>query len=49
MEQGGDLMLKTTSKENEITEIIESIPKHIKSTESMLNNISGVQYSIRPE
>jgi len=43
------LEAKIKTLENEITEIIESIPKHIKSTESMLNNISGVQYSIRPE
>jgi len=43
------LEAKIKTFENEITEIIESIPKHIKSTESMLNNISGVQYSIRPE
>ena len=43
------LEAKIKTLENEITEIIESIPKHIKSIESMLNNISGVQYSIRPE
>ena len=43
------LEAKIKTLENEIAEIIESIPKHIKSTESMLNNISGVQYSIRPE
>ena len=35
--------------ENEITDLIESLPKHIKSIQSKLNKISAVQYSIKPE
>ena len=35
--------------ENEIADLIESLPKHIKSIQSKLNKISAVQYSIKPE
>jgi hypothetical protein len=29
--------------------LVESLPKHIKSIQSKLNEISAVQYSINPE
>ena len=44
-----DLEVKRNMLDNEISEIIESIPKTIRSIESTLNNISAVQYSIKPE
>jgi hypothetical protein len=35
--------------ENELKNTTELIPKHIKSLESILNQISAVQYTIRSE
>ena len=43
------LEAKIKTLENEITDLIESLPKHIKSIQSKLNEISAVQYSIKPE
>ena len=44
-----DIEAKIKILENEITDLIESLPKHIKSIQSKLNEISAVQYSINPE
>ena len=44
-----DIEAKIKTLENEITDLIESLPKHIKSIQSKLNEISAVQYSIKPE
>jgi len=44
-----DIEAKINTLENEITDLIESLPKHIKSIQSKLNEISAVQYSIKPE
>jgi hypothetical protein len=44
-----DIEAKIKTLENEITDMIESLPKHIKSIQSKLNEISAVQYSIKPE
>ena len=44
-----DLELKIKTLENEIADVIESLPKYIKSIELILNNISAVQYTIKPE
>ena len=44
-----DIEAKIKILENEITDLIESLPKHIKSIQSKLNEISAVQYSIKPE
>jgi len=44
-----DLEVKIKTLENEITDFIESLPKHIKSIQSKLNEISAVQYSIKPK
>jgi len=43
------LETKIKSRENELRNTIELIPKHIKSLESILNQISAVQYTIRSE
>ena len=40
---------KIKSLENELNDVVEHIPKYIKSVESILNQISAVQYSIRAE
>ena len=40
---------KIESRENELRNTIELIPKHVKSLESILNQISAVQYTIRSE
>ena len=40
---------KIRSTEKELTNTIEFIPKSIKSVESVLNQISAVQYTIRSE
>ena len=40
---------KIRSTEKELTDTIEFIPKSIKSVESVLNQISAVQYTIRSE
>ena len=40
---------KIKSLENELNDVIEHIPKYIKSVESTLNQISAVQYTIRAE
>ena len=40
---------KIKSLENELNDVVEHIPKYIKSIESTLNQISAVQYSIRTE
>ncbi len=40
---------KTRSTEKELTDTVEFIPKSIKSVESVLNQISAVQYTIRSE
>jgi len=44
-----DIEAKINTLENEITDLTESLPKHIKSIQSKLNEISAVQYSIKPE
>ena len=44
-----DIDAKIKALENEITDLIESLPKHIKSIQAKLNEISAVQYSIKPE
>ena len=44
-----DIEAKIKTLENEINDLIESLPKHIKSIQSKLNEISAVQYSIKPE
>tara|TARA_B100001765_G_scaffold88043_1_gene53946 strand:- start:28 stop:1326 length:1299 start_codon:yes stop_codon:yes gene_type:complete len=44
-----DIDAKIKTLENEITDLIESLPKRIKSIQSKLNEISAVQYSIKPE
>jgi len=44
-----DIDAKIKALENEITDLIEFLPKHIKSIQSKLNEISAVQYSIKPE
>ena len=44
-----DIEAKIKTLENEITDLIESLPKRIKSIQSKLNEISAVQYSIKPE
>jgi len=44
-----EIEAKMKTFENEITNLIESLPKHIKSIQSKLNKISAVQYSIKPE
>ena len=43
------LETKIESRENELRNTIELIPKHVKSLESILNQISAVQYTIRPD
>jgi uncharacterized protein YukE len=43
------LETKIESRENELRNTTELIPKHIKSLESILNQISAVQYTIRSE
>ena len=43
------LETKIQSRENELQNTIELIPKHVKSLESILNQISAVQYTIRSE
>ena len=43
------LETKIASRENELRNTTELIPKHIKSLESILNQISAVQYTIRSE
>ena len=40
---------KIKSIENELNDVVEHIPKYIKSVESTLNQISAVQYTIRTE
>ena len=40
---------KIKSLENELNDVIEHIPKYIKSVESTLNQISAVQYTIKAE
>ncbi len=42
-----DVESKIKSLNDEITSTAESIPKHIKSIESILNQISAVQYTIK--
>ena len=42
-----DVESKIKSLNDEITSTAESIPKHIKSIESVLNQISAVQYTIK--
>jgi hypothetical protein len=44
-----DLETKIESRKNELQNTTEFIPKHIKSLESILNQISAVQYTIRPD
>jgi chromosome segregation ATPase len=44
-----DFELKTKKLENEITDMIETLPKYRKSVMSILNEISAVQYSLKPE
>jgi len=44
-----DLETKIKSRENELQNTTELIPKHLKSLESILNQISAVQYTIRSE
>jgi len=44
-----DLETKIKSRENELRNTTELIPKHVKSLESILNQISAVQYTIRSE
>ena len=44
-----DLETKIESRKNELQNTTEFIPKHIKSLESILNQISAVQYVIRME
>ena len=44
-----DIEAKIKALDNEITDLVESLPKHIKSIQSKLNEISAVQYSIKPE
>ena len=43
------LETKIKSRENESRNTTELIPKHVKSLESILNQISAVQYTIRSE
>jgi len=43
------LETKIESRENELRNATELIPKHVKSLESILNQISAVQYTIRSE
>jgi predicted nucleic acid-binding Zn-ribbon protein len=43
------LETKIKSRENELRNTTELIPEHIKSLESILNQISAVQYTIRSE
>ena len=43
------LETKIKSRENELRNTTELIPKHVKSLESILNQISAVQYTIRSE
>jgi len=43
------LETKIESRENELRNTTELIPKHVKSLESILNKISAVQYTIRSE
>ena len=43
------LETKIQSRENELQNTIELITKHVKSLESILNQISAVQYTIRSE
>jgi len=42
-----DAESKIKSLNDEITSTVESIPKHVKSIESILNQISAVQYTIK--
>ena len=44
-----DLETKIESRKNELQNTTEFIPKRIKSLESILNQISAVQYTIRPD
>ena len=44
-----ELETKIESRENELQDTAQLIPKHIKSLESVLNQISAVQYTIRSE
>jgi len=43
------LETKIESRENELRNTTELIPKHVKSLESILNQISAIQYTIRSE
>jgi len=43
------LETKIESRKNELRNTTELIPKHVKSLESILNQISAVQYTIRSE
>jgi len=43
------LETKIESRENELRNTIELIPKHVKSLEAILNQISAVQYTISSE
>ena len=49
--QNDELTLETKieSRENELRDTTELIPKHVKSLESILNQISAIQYTIRSE
>ena len=49
--QNDELTLETKIelRENELRNTIELIPKHVKSLESILNQISAVQYTIKAE
>ena len=40
---------KIVSLGNELNDTVEHIPKYIKSVESILNQISAVQYTIKAE
>ena len=44
-----DLETKIETRENELRNTTELIPKHVKSLESILNQISAVQYTISSE
>jgi len=43
------LETKIESRENELRDTTKLIPKHVKSLESILNQISAVQYTVRSE
>ena len=44
-----DLESKILSLGNELNDVVEHIPKYIKSVEFILNQISAVQYTIKAE